>query len=118
MLLALALALPSGAGAEQKKPAEWDRAGWHRDVAWITGASALDYASTRYALEQCSECYEGNPVHRWNLEVSKVATTALLLWGLRELRRRGHERAATWARWGVVVVLLAVSGWNRWQGSR
>ncbi len=120
-VVTLALVLPPGmAGADPPplKAGGWDRAGFRTDVAWLTGASGLDYASTKYALESCARCREGVLWHRWNLEVSKAATTGLMLWGLRELRKNGHDRTASVLRWVFVGVFSGVAAWNTWAAHR
>lgn len=90
----------------------WDKEGFKRDIAWVTGAHAMDALSTTYMLEACPTCYEVNPFMRDNLWAKKALGAGVILGALYIARRHGGDQLATWVRWGIVMVLTVVSGWN------
>jgi hypothetical protein len=81
------------------------------DVSWVGGAAMLDLGATWWAERRCPTCYEANPLMRstgTRLAV-KAATSATVVWGCYELRRRGHDRAARIFRWMAVAVWSGVA---------
>lgn len=90
------------------------------DVAWMGAAAGLDLASTRHALARCAGCYEGNPLMRSSGQAAavKLAATAAAGWGCYELRKRGHRRAATIARWTIVGLWGGAAANNMIQARR
>ena len=94
----------------------------HVDVAVLSFAAAADLASTHHALGRCATCYEGNPLmSEPAVSVAiKAAGIAVTTVGCRELRKRGHGRAAKVARWAVVAFWmgLAVNNAHQARGTR
>jgi hypothetical protein len=97
VLLLGAAALPVAAGDELVISDE--AAGrWKGDAAWILAGRALDVGSTEWVLAHDPGLAEGNPLMR-NRGV-RIGANALYVVGgalaCRELRKRGHPRAASW----------------------
>jgi len=85
-----------------------------RDVAVLGLAAAADLASTRYGLQACPSCREGNPLMgqpAGSLAIKAVGIAATA-WGCDRLRRAGHPRGAKWLRWGVAGLWGGAAGWN------
>jgi hypothetical protein len=85
-----------------------------QDVAVMSIAAAADLASTHHALRVCSSCSEGmpwmrEPAARYAFKAVGVAGTTL---ACRELRKRGHGRAAKVLRWTVAAVWLGLAAHN------
>jgi len=84
-----------------------------RDVLVLSLAASADLASTRYALQACPSCREGNPLAEQAGPVAvKLVGTAAALVICHELRQHGHPRAAKWFRWGVVILWGGVAAHN------
>ena len=81
-----------------------------RLVAIYSGASAIDLASTEYALST-ARAREGNPlmVSRPVRYAANAGFVALATWGTRELQRSGHPNRARLLKWGFVATRLALA---------
>jgi len=89
-----------------------------RDLSWVVGSHAADLYSTAWALHRGAR--EANPLgpdveSRIALKMASCATTGLSLW---KLRRSGHGKTATIARWLYVVGNAALVVNNVYQGSK
>ncbi len=90
------------------------------DVAVMTLAAAADEWSTRYALQTCSVCQEGNPLMQepaFRLAGKVVAIGALTLVN-HELRKRNHKTAATILRWTAFSIWMGVAAHNVYLAKR
>lgn len=81
------------------------------DVAVISVAAFADVASTHYALKNCAQCYEFNPIMREPatsilLKSVGVATT---VYAASYLRKRGHKKWAKFVRYTVFGLYMGLA---------
>lgn len=96
----LALAAPAGAG----------------DCALVGAGQALDAGSTLWAREQGA--HEAHPLfqNRGVMLAAKAATAGVGCLGARELRKRGHDKWATWLSRGMFALGAVLAVHNVRQG--
>lgn len=65
------------------------------DLAIILASNGLDYSSTKFALNNCNSCMEGNLLMQGNrLEIGKVAFTIVEIGTVKYLRTKGKNKQA------------------------
>ena len=82
---------------------------WGDDVVWVGTSSAADLFSTAWALNQCPQCVEANPLGfsseaRISLKAGMAIATLSTTY---KLRRDGHHKPATIIRWIVTAANFA-----------
>lgn len=103
-----------GSWVGEPEPVERIADSFARDLSWIALGVSIDLGSTSAALRWCKTCREGNPLG-WDVEARislklamGTAGGATCFW----LRRHGHGRAATIARWVLFGVQAAAATSN------
>lgn len=113
LLLAASLVGPPAPPTPQDVAAEHSRIlrGTAVDTAVLVVGAGFDLASTEWALSQCANCREGNPLGQTveRRVALKVATTAAVVVVCHRLRKGGHHRSATTLRWIAFGIQLAAA---------
>lgn len=112
LLLAIALDLSRVESAQPEPvPVEQLADPFSRDLLWIGAGASADLLSTSASLHWCQTCAESNPLG-WDAEARialklgmSTAGGTTCYW----LRRHGHGRAATVARWIIFGIQAAAS---------
>ena len=88
----------------------------HRNAGWfVLGATAADVATTAWALNACSVCYEGNALSGGpGVDVVtnpffRAGVSLGALWVTKKLRERGRDKLAFWSRLFVGGVYSAAA---------